>query len=204
MEPNIIKAQWQNWAGDTIENLVLKKTNEGILVESIIITTSKEMKNPTTTTIKYTIKCDSLWRVRKLNIRSVQMKKEISLKSDGLGKWFDDLGTTTLNDLNEAFDVDIEATPFTNTLPIRRLNLKEKQTEEILVVYITVPRLNIFVDRQRYTCLIPNKRYRFEQLDTEFVQDIEVDKYGLVLIYPNLFKRVKGRKGANRGTGIYE
>jgi hypothetical protein len=182
MEPNIIKTQWQNWAGDTIENLVLKKTNEGILAESIII--SKGMENPTT---KYTIRCDSLWRVRKLNIRSVETKKEISLKSDGLGKWFDDLGT--INDLNGAFDVDIEVTPFTNTLPIRRLNLKEKQTEEILVVYITVPGLGIFVDRQRYTCLIPNKRYRFEQVDTEFVQDIEVDKFGLVLIYPNLFKR---------------
>lgn len=59
MEPNIIKAQWQNWAGDTIENLVLKKTDEDILVESIIVT-SKGIKNPTTTTIKYTIKCDSL------------------------------------------------------------------------------------------------------------------------------------------------
>jgi hypothetical protein len=55
MEPNIIKAQWQNWAGDTIENLVLKKTDEDILVESIIVT-SKGIKNPTTTTIKYTIK----------------------------------------------------------------------------------------------------------------------------------------------------
>jgi uncharacterized protein len=129
-----------------------------------------------------------LGRVRKLNITSVETKKEISLKSDGLGKWFDDLGNT-INDLNGAFDVDIEATPFTNTLPIRRLNLKEKQREEIIVVYITVPRLSIFVDRQRYTCLIPNKRYRFEQVNTEFVQDIEVDKYGLVLVYPNLFKR---------------
>jgi uncharacterized protein len=183
MEPNIIKTQWQNWAGDTVENLVLKKTNEGILVESIII--SKRMENPTT---RYTIRCDSLWRVRELNIRSVGTRKEeISLKSDGLGKWFDDLGP--INDLNGAFDVDIEITPFTNTLPIRRLNLKEKQTEEILVVYIAVPELKFFVDRQRYTCLIRNKRYRFEQVDTEFVQDIEVDKYGLVLVYPNLFKR---------------
>lgn len=186
MEPNIIKAQWQNWAGDTVENLVLKKTNEGILVESIII--SRGMKdNPTT--IRYTLRCDSLWRVQKLNITSVETKEQISLKSDGFGKWFDDLGTT-INDLNGAFDVDIEVTPFTNTLPIRRLNLKEKnQTEEILVVYVTVPGLKFFVDRQRYTCLIPNKRYRFEQVDTQFIQDIEVDKYGLVLIYPNLFKR---------------
>jgi hypothetical protein len=182
MEPNIIKAQWQNWAGDAIENLVLKKTNEDILVESIII--SKGMENPTT---KYRIRCDSLWRVRELNIRSVETKKEISLKSDGLGKWFDDL--RIINDLTGAFDVDIEATPFTNTLPIRRLNLREKQTEVILVVYITVPGLRYFVDRQRYTCLIPNERYRFEQVNTEFVQDIEVDKYGLVLVYPNLFKR---------------
>lgn len=42
-------------------------------------------------------------------------KKEISLKSDGLGKWFDDL--RIINDLTGAFDVDIEATLFTNTLP---------------------------------------------------------------------------------------
>jgi hypothetical protein len=86
-----------------------------------------------------------LWRVRELNIRPVETNKEISLKLDGLGKWFDDLGI--INDLIGAFDVYIEATLFTNTLPIRHLNPREKQTEDILVVYITVPGLSTLVDR---------------------------------------------------------
>lgn len=51
-----------------------------------------------------------------------------------------------------------------------------------------MPGLNISLDNQRYTCVIPDKLYRFESLDSGFVREIETDEYGLVLLYPGLFK----------------
>jgi hypothetical protein len=53
-----------------------------------------------------------------------------------------------------------------------------------------LPGLAVATDRQRYTCLEPNRRYRYESLDSDFTRDIEVDEDGLVVTYPGLFRRV--------------
>ena len=92
--------------------------------------------------------------------------------------------------LDGAIDVDISATPFTNTLPIRRLQLAPGDSAEIRTAYIHLPDLEIVRDPQRYTCLEPLRRYRYESLDSDFVREIEVDADGLVVTYPGLFKRL--------------
>ena len=56
---------------------------------------------------------------------------------------------------------------------------------------LTMPELSAIADPQRYVCIEPLARYRFESLDTDFVREIEVDTQGLVLAYPGLFKRVE-------------
>jgi hypothetical protein len=43
---------------------------------------------------------------------------------------------------------------------------------------------------QAYTCIEPNRRYRFEGLDTGFTAEIAVDDDGLVTDYPGLFERI--------------
>ena len=94
-----------------------------------------------------------------------------------------------LPDLDGAIDVDLSITPFTNTMPVRRLDLIEGQQADIRVVYLRFPDLNLAIDRQRYTCLKRNQ-YRFESLDSEFTCDIDTDADGLIVTYPGLFRRV--------------
>ncbi len=48
--------------------------------------------------------------------------------------WVDGSGVTQPQ-LRNATDIDISITPFTNTLPIRRLNLWRDQSQEIIAVY---------------------------------------------------------------------
>jgi hypothetical protein len=179
----VVKARWQNWEGDATEDATLRESREGIFVESII--RSRGQDNSTT---RYTITGDVSWRVRKVEIELSRKEEKLRLESDGLGRWSNESGAVP--DLDGAIDIDISVTPFTNTLPIRRLGLDAGQSAEISVVYITVPDLNISLDNQRYTCVIPDKLYRFESLDSGFVREIETDEYGLVLLYPGLFKRV--------------
>jgi hypothetical protein len=76
------------------------------------------------------------------------------LRTDGIGHWRDETGAM-LAELTGCLDVDIQATPFTNLLPIRRLKQKAGQQNEIGVVYIEVPSLIITRARQRYTCVEP-------------------------------------------------
>jgi uncharacterized protein len=64
-------------------------------------------------------------------------------------------------------------TPFTNTLPINRLKLAEKQHEQIPVLYLDILGGQAVAVQQKYTRLSP----------------ISVDASGLVVKYPGLFER---------------
>ena len=64
------------------------------------------------------------------------------------------------------------------------------------MVYIAVPQMQVEVTQQRYTSLAVTPsggQYRYESLEQgvcTFTADLPVDQEGLVLDYPELFKRV--------------
>lgn len=180
----MITALWQEWSGDSIEYLVLNETLERICVDSAII--RKDAVNPFAA--RYELICDFNWHVRHVWVSLIGENIGIVLSSDGNGRWSDKNGDKP--ELRGAIDVDIAATPFTNTLPIRRLKLGAGQSAEIKTVYISLPELTVTSDPQRYTCLEEGRLYRFESLDVDFVRDIEVDADGFVVTYPGLFRRI--------------
>ena len=137
--------------------------------------------------IAYSIRCDRAWRVREASVFLIGTPEPLGLRSDGNGHWWDAEGSA-LDALAGCIDIDIVATPLTNTLPIRRLRLREGQSETIRVAYVDLPALTVRPDEQRYTRL-GRHTYRFEALATGFTRDIEVDDAGFVLDYPGLFTR---------------
>jgi hypothetical protein len=182
---NTIIARWQDWPGKGIEHLVLKQGPEQIVADSAVLGTIDDR----VFAARYKILCDAQWRVRKVEIHEIGSERTVELASDGAGNWVDGSGAAQPR-LGGAIDVDLSITPFTNTLPIRRLNLQKGQAREILAVYIQLPDISITTDRQRYTCLEAGRRYRYESVDSDFTREIEVDAHGLVLNYPGLFRRV--------------
>jgi hypothetical protein len=128
------------------------------------------------------------WRCSPLSDSFIS-RQSLSLVSDGAGNWRYGSGEP-LPELVGALDVDLTATPFTNTLPIRRLRLKAGESAEIRAAYIRFPDLAVMPDRQRYTCLEAGRLYRYEAVDGDFSRDIEVDDNGLVVTYPGLFRRI--------------
>jgi hypothetical protein len=106
------------------------------------------------------------------------------------GEWHD-MNAETLPALEGCIDIDFEMTPFTNTLPIRRVPLAIGETRRFRMAYIPADTLEPFADEQIYTRL-DERRYRFEEADGSFTADITVDDDGLVVDYPGLFERVAG------------
>src|SRR5262249_6847739 len=151
-----------------IEHLVLVKEPDRIVAEAAIIGGIDE----NAFAARYKIVCDSSWCVMRVELDEVGSGRAARLKSDGNGNWIDESGHS-VPEVRGAIDIDISATPFTNTLPIRRLSLARGQSEEILALYIRVPDLSLTTDQQRYTCLEPGKRYRYDSLDSDFTRDIE-------------------------------
>lgn len=139
--------------------------------------------------VYYHVSCDISWRTREAEIRIMGKSRPLKLIADGEGQWKDQNGIL-VSELDGCIDIDISATPFTNTLPIRRLNLKQGEAADLSVVYIAVPELAPRKVRQRYTCLEPGKIYRYEGLDSGFAAEITVDDDGLVIDYPGIFRRM--------------
>jgi hypothetical protein len=178
-------ARWREWAGEGLEHLVLRQDEEGARADSFVI----GQADGEPFAARYSIVCIGDWRTRAVTVTLVGQSEGVQIASDGAGSWRDASGSP-LPALDGAIDVDITATPFTNTLPIRRLGLEAGQSADLRVAYVDVPSLTVTADPQRYTCLEPMRRYRFESLDSDFVREIEVDERGLVVLYPGLFKRV--------------
>ncbi|BCU82153.1 hypothetical protein JIR001_19360 [Polycladomyces abyssicola] len=116
----------------------------------------------------------------------------IRLLSDGTGHWRDVFGRP-VPALDGCVDVDLNITPFTNTIAIRRLGLNPSDTETIRAAYVDVPRLCLRPIFQRYTCLLRTADetvYRYEGLDTGFAAEIRVDAQGGVIDSAGWFERV--------------
>ena len=68
-------------------------------------------------------------------------RDRVCLRADGAGNWTDADGTP-LPALQGCVDVDLSGSPFTNTLPIRRLGDNLRARQEIRVTYIDLPKLD--------------------------------------------------------------
>jgi hypothetical protein len=118
----------------------------------------------------------------------------VALLADGEGNWTKD--GNPVDALKGCLDIDISVTPFTNTLPIRRLNLHSGDTTVIEVAYLVVPDCEIWKTSQRYTCLdqkVHGGLFRFQGLATGFEAEISADEEGFVVDYPPVFRRILKR-----------
>lgn len=183
------KVIWSNLTTAGTEALHLSSRDGEIIADGVVLGLEKDAAFR----IRYEIHCDNSWRVRKVFVESLdEDARTICLTSDGAGNWANELGEA-MPEFEGCLDVDISATPFTNTLPIRRLALEQSESSELKVVYVAVPEMQLSVEPQRYTRLDSNdsvSKYKFESLNGTFTAILSVDADGLVKDYPELFERV--------------
>jgi uncharacterized protein len=180
----MLEARWQDWAGTGLQHLVLRQGGDEIVAEAVVVGDEEGARFGG----RFRIVCDAGWHVRRAEVETIG-RPPIVLTADGAGHWRDGTGAPR-PELDGAIDVDLPMTPFTNTLPIRRLSLRAGESADLRIVYIVMPEGSVTVSPQRYLCLEPRRRYRYESLDSDFVREIEVDANGLVITYPDLFRRV--------------
>jgi len=169
------------WRGLEVESLERLHIDEGstIRIQSLIDSARGRFS--------YEIVCDRDWTFRTLRLEAATGERAVELESDGKGRWIVDGGLRS--DLEECIDIDLSATPFTNSLPIRRLDLAIDDEADLVMAYVDFEELTVLPDAQRYTRL-DEDLYRYESLDSDFTRDITVDFAGFVVEYPGLFERV--------------
>lgn len=178
---------WKSLKGEGLEHCTLHEHEDVVNTSAAII----RIEDQSTFRLDYSLTLTRDYTFVYLNIQLLA-KPNFSLMRDGYGNWTDTLNMP-LPELAGCIDVDITATPFTNTLPIRRVDWQVGQSETFKMAWISVPEMTVTPNRQRYTCLeksAEGAKFHFESLDIHFEAVITVDADGLVLDYPGLFKRV--------------
>lgn len=145
--------------------------------------------NATPFALEYKINLNPHWIITAAHIRSLtNVQQSIGLHHNGQGQW-EDANGQLLAPLQGCMDIDISLTPFTNTLPIRRLSWQEGVPQVIDVAYINVPAFKVEHVRQRYT-LLRKGVFLYENMHNDFKAELNVDEHGLVIHYPDLYARV--------------
>lgn len=116
--------------------------------------------------------------------------RRLSVRRSPKGQWFVD-GKRRL-DLEPCLDLDVAATPLTNTPTVRRLGLDVGQSEDLVVAWVDVPSLTVTAEAQGYDRLADgpdHRRYRFRAAGIEGLV-LTTDLDGLVRDYEAFAERV--------------
>lgn len=174
-----------NGQGEGLTHVSLTKSGGQIMADGMAIGSI----NGAPFASRFVVSCDLKWRTRLVAV-STTGGVSLVLHSDGKGKWRNEDGER-IRELDGCVDVDLQASPYTNTLPIRRLALSEQTgTVELKMAYVPFDTFQPAAHQQRYTCLEDGRRYLYENGDGPFRAELSVDEDGLVVDYPGLFERV--------------
>lgn len=87
----------------------------------------------------------------------------------------------------DCIDLDLNFSPSTNLLPIRRLGLAVGQEAEVKAAWLRFPSFTLEALKQLYR-RIDVATYRYESAGGRFVTELQVNEVGLVTRYPNFWQ----------------
>jgi uncharacterized protein len=143
--------------------------------------------------VHYVITLDEGWCTRSARIDGWSRRghRHVSLDADGAGGWrVDGRGAP---ELDGCFDVDLESSACTNTLPVHRLHLDVGHAAEVPAAYVRAVDLGVERMEQRYARVDnhgTNTQYDYSAPTFGFEARLVFDETGLVLDYPGLARRV--------------
>ncbi len=136
--------------------------------------------------LDYVVVCDDAWRTVSARVAGwVGVEPvEIDLAADAGRRWR--LNGRECPQVGGCLDLDLNFSPSTNLLPIRRLGLGPGQAAEVRAAWLRFPGFALEPLDQVYRRLDAGT-YRYESGNGAFVRDIEVDAAGFVTRYPDFW-----------------
>ena len=171
-------ARWQRWDHDGDETLTLRWENEGW-------TATGEVGREAVT---YVIRLSATWQVSQFLLFRDMEEPDLWLGTDGAGRW-GEINGAHRPDIDGCADIHLPCTPFTNTLPIRRLRLDVGDSAEVITASIDVETLGVARIKHRYRRL-GLRRFEHSDLDTGVTAEFDIDEYGLAHDLSDRFRRI--------------
>jgi uncharacterized protein len=137
--------------------------------------------------LDYVVACDARWQTVSARvigwIGGQTINAEVSV--DSARQWR--LNGTPCPQVHGCVDVDLNFSPSTNLLPIRRLSLGLGEEATVRAAWLRFPGFTLEPLEQLYR-RIDEATYRYESAGGRFVVDLHVNASGLVASYPGFWQ----------------
>ena len=137
--------------------------------------------------LDYSVVCDSGWHTVSARVAGWVGNDavEIELAADSARRWR--LNGAECPAVAGSIDVDLNFSPSTNLLPIRRLGLAIGQEAKVRAAWLRFPSFALEPLEQRYR-RIDDATYRYESAGGKFIAELRVNAAGFVTRYPNVWQ----------------
>jgi hypothetical protein len=137
--------------------------------------------------LDYEVICNSVWETRSGRVSGWvgDALFEIEISVDTSRQWF--LNGEECPQVEGCTDLDLNFSPSTNLLPIRRLGLSIGQAADMKAAWLRFPSFTLEPLEQRYTC-VSDGIYRYESAGGEFTRELSVNAAGFVTHYPGFWQ----------------
>ena len=137
--------------------------------------------------LDYLLNCDSEWKTLSGKIDGWVGDEVIGIEIsvDELQRWW--LNGEECVDVRGCIDLDLNFSPITNLLPIRRLNPGVGEKSEVRAAWLRFPSFKFEPLEQIYHRLEPSV-YQYESAGGSFVTRLAVNELGLVTNYPEFWQ----------------
>ena len=137
--------------------------------------------------LDYHIVCDEAWRTLSAKVEGWLGSSivDIQIKTDPSQRWW--LNGVEQPEVMGCIDLDLNFSPSTNLLPIRRLDLAVGETADVRAAWLRFPSFQLEPLPQQYRRL-GETAYRYESSGGQFVADLRVNRSGFVIDYPGIWQ----------------
>jgi hypothetical protein len=137
--------------------------------------------------LEYVVECDSGWTTLLAKVSGwvgvEPIDVEVTATPDH--RWF--LNGVEQPSVSGCIDVDLNFSPATNLLAIRRLNLPVGREAKVNAAWLRFPDFELERLEQIYR-RVDERTYRYESGGGEFVTELTVNDFGLVTRYPEFWE----------------
>jgi hypothetical protein len=136
--------------------------------------------------LSYFIACDEAWHTQTARVSGWVGNEDVNLELsvDANRRW--QLNGVDQPAVDGCVDLDLNFSPSTNLLPIRRQNLEVGRRAEVKAAWLRFPSFELEPLEQVYERLSEFK-YRYSSRAGDFVAELTVNNVGFVTIYPQLW-----------------
>jgi hypothetical protein len=136
--------------------------------------------------LNYLIVCDEGWRTVSGSVAGWVGDRDVEVEcSTYSGIWR--LNGHDYPQVEGCIDLDLNFSPSTNVLPIRRLKLAVREEAPVRAAWLRFPSFTLEPLEQVYRRLDANI-YRYESAGGRFVRELPVNDAGFVMLYPGLWE----------------